>query len=55
MPAMTSSLPPVLSVTGLSVTFGGVRAVDGVDLEVGAGELVGLIGPNGAYAAAASS
>jgi branched-chain amino acid transport system ATP-binding protein len=48
MPAMTSSLPPVLSVTGLSVTFGGVRAVDGLDLDVGAGELVGLIGPNGA-------
>jgi ABC-type glutathione transport system ATPase component len=39
---------PVLSVRGLSVTFGGVRALDGVDLAVGEGELVGLIGPNGA-------
>ena len=28
--------------------FGGVRAIEGVDLVVGAGELVGLIGPNGA-------
>src|ERR1700728_1894981 len=33
---------------GVSVSFGGVRAVAGVDLEIEAGELVGLIGPNGA-------
>ena len=33
---------------GLSVTFGGIRAVDGVTFEVGAGEIVGIIGPNGA-------
>jgi branched-chain amino acid transport system permease protein len=39
---------PVLRVRGLSVTFGGVRALTDVDLEVGEGELVGLIGPNGA-------
>jgi ABC-type branched-subunit amino acid transport system ATPase component len=37
-----------LVITGLSVSFGGVKAVTGVDLKVGAGELVGLIGPNGA-------
>jgi len=37
-----------LVVEGLSVAYGGVRAVDGVDLTVGAGQVVGLIGPNGA-------
>jgi branched-chain amino acid transport system permease protein len=39
---------PVLSVTGLSVAFGGVHALSDVDIEVHEGELVGLIGPNGA-------
>jgi branched-chain amino acid transport system ATP-binding protein len=38
----------VLKATGISVSFGGVHAVVGVDLEVGDGRLVGLIGPNGA-------
>ena len=40
--------PAVLRVTGLSVAFGGVRALRDVALEVREGELVGLIGPNGA-------
>jgi branched-chain amino acid transport system permease protein len=39
---------PVLTVTDLSVAFGGVHALSDVDLEVREGELVGLIGPNGA-------
>ena len=38
----------VFRARGVSVSFGGVRAVAGVDLEIEAGELVGLIGPNGA-------
>jgi branched-chain amino acid transport system ATP-binding protein len=38
----------VLVTTGLSVRFGGVRAVDDVDVSVEEGHLVGLIGPNGA-------
>jgi len=38
----------VLTVQGISKSFGGVRAVDGVDFSVAAGELLALIGPNGA-------
>ncbi len=38
----------VLEATGVSVSFGGVRALVDLDLDVGEGELVGLIGPNGA-------
>ena len=38
----------LLVAAGLRVTYGGVVAVDGVDLAVPAGSVVGLIGPNGA-------
>jgi branched-chain amino acid transport system ATP-binding protein len=38
----------VLSLKGLSKRFGGVVAVDRVDLDVAAGEVHALIGPNGA-------
>jgi branched-chain amino acid transport system ATP-binding protein len=37
----------MLEIRGLTKHFGGIRAVDGVDLHLGQGELVGLIGPNG--------
>jgi ABC-2 type transport system ATP-binding protein len=39
---------PLLEARGVSRTFGGLTAVDRVDLEVGAGEVVGLLGANGA-------
>ena len=42
------SLQTVLQVSGLAKHFGGVRALDGVDFEVPAGQCVALIGPNGA-------
>jgi len=37
----------VLELQNLTKYFGGVRAVDGVDLSVARGEILGLIGPNG--------
>jgi len=38
----------LLKVTGLKVSYGGIKAVKGIDLEVREGELVTLIGSNGA-------
>ena len=39
---------PVLKVLNLGIQFGGLKAVDSFDLEIGESELIGLIGPNGA-------
>jgi branched-chain amino acid transport system ATP-binding protein len=39
---------PVLQVEGLSMDFGGIRAMCELDLEVEKGQIVALIGPNGA-------
>jgi branched-chain amino acid transport system ATP-binding protein len=39
---------PLLDVRGLSLSFGGLRVLDGLDLVVGEGEIVSVIGPNGA-------
>jgi len=39
---------PVLSVDNLSRAFGATRAVDGVSLSIAAGEIYGLVGPDGA-------
>ncbi|UUU36859.1 sugar ABC transporter ATP-binding protein [Streptomyces sp. CA-210063] len=40
--------PPNLRITSLSKSFGGVRALDGVDLTVPAGQVHALLGHNGA-------
>jgi len=46
---MTEPLPAQgLTVRGLTKTFGSVRALDGLDLVVARGQLVGFLGPNGA-------
>ena len=37
-----------IEAVGLVKTFGPLRAVDGIDLEVGQGEIFGVLGPNGA-------
>ncbi|MGN1339156.1 MAG: ATP-binding cassette domain-containing protein, partial [Oscillospiraceae bacterium] len=38
----------MLEVTNLSISFGGLRAVDGLNMKIRKGQLYGLIGPNGA-------
>lgn len=44
----SASGAPVLRVEGLSVQFGGLKAVNDVSLSVPKGEITALIGPNGA-------
>ncbi len=46
--AAPPSGPPVLAVRGLTKRYPGVVALDGMDLQIGPREVVGLIGENGA-------
>jgi branched-chain amino acid transport system ATP-binding protein len=39
---------PLLSIRNLSINFGGLTALNKVNLDLGVNEIVGLIGPNGA-------
>ena len=39
---------PMLSVQGLGMQFGGLKALSGITMDVKEGEFVGIIGPNGA-------
>ena len=48
MTADVDPAAPLLSVTDLTVRYGGVVALDSVSMHVPAGGFVGLIGPNGA-------
>jgi len=45
---MTAQGTPAIEAQGLVKTFGDVRAVDGVDLNVAGGSVYGVLGPNGA-------
>lgn len=44
---MTTAMP-VLDIRGLTMDFGGLRAIDTISIQVNKGEIVALIGPNGA-------
>ncbi|MGM9584362.1 MAG: ABC transporter ATP-binding protein [Faecousia sp.] len=46
--AVETQTVPVLKCQHLGIQFGGLKAVDDFNLEIGQSELVGLIGPNGA-------
>ncbi len=49
MPALSPPEPDIaVRVRGLVKTYGSTRALDGVDLEIPAGRVLGLLGPNGA-------
>ena len=39
---------PLVEMRDMSISFGGIRAVDGVSVDLRAGEVVGLLGHNGA-------
>lgn len=47
-PAVTGPPPPLLEMRSCTIRFGGLYAVQDLDLAVGPGEIYGLIGPNGA-------
>ena len=40
-------MTPLMQVSGLEKSFGGVKAVDGLDFDLHPGELLAMIGPNG--------
>jgi branched-chain amino acid transport system ATP-binding protein len=48
MPTSAANPDPLLRIAGLSAGYGKVGVLRGVDLTVGAGEVVALLGPNGA-------
>jgi branched-chain amino acid transport system ATP-binding protein len=47
-PVNSNGTPPILSVSNVRKHFGGIKAVDGISIELEVGRITGLIGPNGA-------
>jgi len=47
-PAPATPRKPILALSGISKSFGGLRAVTNVSFEIGDSEIVGIIGQNGA-------
>lgn len=41
-------MDPIIKLTGISRSFGAIAALNGVDFEIGRGEVMGLVGENGA-------
>ncbi|HVF15177.1 MAG TPA: ATP-binding cassette domain-containing protein, partial [Acidimicrobiales bacterium] len=48
MPPDRARAEPAILVEGLRKSYGRIRALDGIDLAVPAGSVLGLLGPNGA-------
>ncbi len=48
MSVAATSSPPLVEMRSMQIAFGGVRAVDNVTVDLRAGEVVGLVGGNGA-------
>ncbi len=48
LPIMTDAVTPLLTARGLTKRFPGVLAVDGIDFAIATGEIVALLGQNGA-------
>src|SRR5699024_5828369 len=46
--ATEQPMTPAIEISGLTKSFGGRPALDGLDLTVAAGQIHGFLGPNGA-------
>ena len=47
-PRAAGQTAPLFEASDISISFGGIRAVDGVSFTVGEGEIFAIVGPNGA-------